>query len=817
MLSNNNQLISEYFSNILNGPFVDLPLQIPRERYEAAIDLIVSRWTSLSQRPISIYQIGQVSAPGFSDIDFIVVFPDNTRVDWAQYQPEVFPDWVQQLMTHPPYCCKESTWFDLPGWYPTFDMRHLWGDRLPKPDIPNEFASGCALGMLIDYFIVKVPRDVLWIAWEHPLRVIILANMLHSFKYIIRLSEKAGVTLPKGVKQIAPKVANLRASWFDWEDSKRLEMLTNLTGEVVSATGELIHNIDAQLTQMIGKSNSEKEASIVEHSNLFNFMSPWSFSESMRIAFDHYLYAGKITWINPASFRQILAIYADERSELHKYLETNGCRTKLQWDGGVWNTGLRYHARAIAAYGTSATRLGVPSQKYIALGYSPQPSYWKLLRRRGMQVLKGEVSVRRVIVRLGLFPLQPVLNRITSSRAAVLLGEPLFRLLGMRCKKRAINLRNVNRVLVVRLDEIGDVVMMTPFLRELRRNLPDAWITLVVKPAVHNLVELCPYVNEVLTYDRTASGRFAEQRRHGRALRLGWKHLWRRRFDLAILPRWGADYYHGSFLTYFSGAPRRVGYSANVSESKQRLNSGLDCLLSHKLEDSDPKHEIEHNLDVIRFLGGTVQEDQLELWLGEDDETFAEKVLNSKGVHPKDLLFAFGPGKRDLKRRWPLSRFVELGVWLKRKYQVYILIVGEETEESLVQELQQQLGDIVINMVGRTNLRQAVSLLKHCHLYIGNDYGPKHMALAVGVPVIEINAHPLSGSPSHQDSPQRFGPWGVPHLVLQPKKSLPPCSDGCDAKQPHCILNVSVAQVKEAVEKIMKQKDVRLPTGVPNK
>jgi len=289
---------------------------------------------------------------------------------------------------------------------------------------------------------------------------------------------------------------------------------------------------------------------------------------------------------------------------------------------------------------------------------------------------------------------------------------------------------------------------------------------------------------------------------------------WYRKGDVELLDLIAAMV--GSFLTYFSGAPWRVGYSTNVSESKQRLNSGLDRLLSHKLQDSDPKHEVEHNLDVIRFLGGSVQEEQLELWLGEDDETFAEKVLKSNGVHASDLLIAFGPGKRDLKRRWPLSRFVELGVWLK-KYQVYILIVGEETEESLGQELQQQLGDIVINMVGRTNLRQAVSLLKHCHLYIGNDYGPKHMASAVGVPVIEINAHPLSGSLSHSDSPKRFGPWGVPYFVLQPERPLAPCSDRCTATLAHCILNVSVSQVKEAVEKIMKQKDIRLSTGVPNK
>lgn len=426
-----------------------------------------------------------------------------------------------------------------------------------------------------------------------------------------------------------------------------------------------------------------------------------------------------------------------------------------------------------------------------------------------MSFLGDLKSVTKSIVRR-------MLVSLTSSRTALLVSEPFFWLLGMRWKKRAINLRKVKRVLVVRLDEIGDVVMTSSFLRELRRNLPDAWITLVVKPAVHNLVELCPYVNEVLAYDCKTSGRFAEQRRHGRVLRLGWKHLWRRRFDLAILPRWDADYYHGSFLTYFSGAPWRVGYSTNVSESKQRLNSGLDCLLSHKLEDSDPKHEIEHNLDVIRFLGGTVQEDQLELWLGEDDETFAEQILKSNRINPTDLLIAFGVGAGSKRRMWPIDNFVETGRWLREEYNARIIAVGGKGEESLGQEIHHQLGETVINATGRTTLRQTVALLKCCDLYVGNDAGPMHLAAAAGVPIVEISCHPLHGSVVHANSPKRFGPWGTPHLVLQPKKSLPPCSDGCDAKQPHCILNVSVAQVKETIEKIMKQNNPGISAGTSN-
>lgn len=388
---------------------------------------------------------------------------------------------------------------------------------------------------------------------------------------------------------------------------------------------------------------------------------------------------------------------------------------------------------------------------------------------------------------------------LTSPQATRLVGQPFLWIKGQQANGREPKLSKVNRVLVVRLDEIGDVVMTTPFLRELRRNLPHAWITLVVKPVVYNLVELCPYVNEVLTYDWNTQGSLRQLRRHMRALVLAWRHLWRRRFDLAILPRWDEDRYNSTFVAFFSGATWRVGYSENVSENKRQLNTGYDQLLTHVLDNKTLKHEVARNLDVIRHLGGTVKEDKLELWLSAEDELFAERFLSLQGVSRNDLLTAFGPGKRDLKRRWPLSRFIELGAWLNEKYNARILVVGEKEEKLLGAKLQQQLGDIVINMVGRTNLRQAVALLKYCHLYVGNDYGPKHMASAVGVPVIEINGHPQNGPALHHHSPSRFGPWRIPHIVVQPETSMSPCSDACIAGQAHCILGVSLQEVKEAV------------------
>jgi heptosyltransferase-2 len=216
-------------------------------------------------------------------------------------------------------------------------------------------------------------------------------------------------------------------------------------------------------------------------------------------------------------------------------------------------------------------------------------------------------------------------------------------------------------VLVVRLDELGDLVLTVPFLRELRRNLPDASITLLVKPAAYNLMELCPYVDQLLTFDWTTDGRYPVITRHWRALQAARRALWSRPLDLAVVPRWDTDTYHAGFVAYFSGACWRLGYSENVNTDKKRLNANFDRLFTHVLNGMALKHEVARNLDIIRSLGGTVQDDRLELWFSPEDIAFGEAHLAAHGLRSDDMLIAFGPGKRDRKRRWPLSRFIELG------------------------------------------------------------------------------------------------------------------------------------------------------------
>ncbi len=397
------------------------------------------------------------------------------------------------------------------------------------------------------------------------------------------------------------------------------------------------------------------------------------------------------------------------------------------------------------------------------------------------------------------WPISPHVTKIIS--------EPLLRYKNRRLRKRSYRLSNIKSVLVVRLDQIGDMVMTTPFLRELRWNLPDAWITIVVTPTVFDLFKNCPYVDEVLACDWEGDRDISRFQRHWKALRLAQKHLWHRQFDLAILPRRGTDQSHGSFLAYFSGAPHRVGYSDNDFDQKLPYFRNTDCLLTHVLNNHTLKHEVENTLEIIRFLGGKIQNDQMEIWLNPEDESFAEQVLKSHEIQSDELLIGFVPGAADSKRMWPLSNFVTLGGWLNEEYHARIVVVGGRGEESLGQELLRRLENALVNTIGKTTLCQAASILKHCHLFIGTDSGLMHLASAVGIPVIEISCHPQNGLSSHSNSPRRFGPWGVPHRILQPEKAIPPCLDSCIDSNAHCILGVTVDQAKKAATELLSSFD----------
>jgi heptosyltransferase-2 len=328
--------------------------------------------------------------------------------------------------------------------------------------------------------------------------------------------------------------------------------------------------------------------------------------------------------------------------------------------------------------------------------------------------------------------------------------------------------------------------------------LPNAKITLVVNPTTYNLAELCPYVDDILIYRQSVPRYIKPFVLPWRAFKLGYCTLRQRNFDIALMPRWDTDGYYTAYIAYFSWAKRRVGFSENVNLRKQVMNKGFDLMFTEVLHDEEPKHEVERCLDLIRYIGGNPSSDALELWTNSIDDNFAECLLTNLSTK---MLVAFCPGAGAEHRQWPASGFIKIGHWLKENYDPSFIIIGGFNDKTLGKKIGDALRHETINLTGKTTLRQTIALLKRCHLYVGSDTASMHIAAAVGVPIVEISCFPVDGQNWHWNSPLRFGPWKVPHKILQTKKN----SDRPDAltgKHTNSIRDISVEQVQDAIREL---------------
>lgn len=322
------------------------------------------------------------------------------------------------------------------------------------------------------------------------------------------------------------------------------------------------------------------------------------------------------------------------------------------------------------------------------------------------------------------------------------------------------NKSQINKILIIRLDEIGDVIMTIPFIRELRRNFPNAEITLIVKPQTYNLVELCPYVDKVLIFNKFF-GKFAFFVNIIKSYNFSKNFLIKKNFDLVIVPRYDVDIYCASYLAFFSRAKIRVAYSEYVTSMKKTENKGYNRFFTHIIDDSCYLHEVERNLNIICFFKGDIVNKDLEIWLDDNDKRFK----NNKN---KILIAISTVASRDNKE-WNINNYKKLITYLNKNINIDIVLIGNGDRAVMQAKFLEKNCDIKYNFVNKTTLRESLGILQKCDLYLGGDTGPTHMAAAVGLNGIALYRNNYSKINFGYDSPERFGPWNSKIITMTPR------------------------------------------------
>ena len=372
--------------------------------------------------------------------------------------------------------------------------------------------------------------------------------------------------------------------------------------------------------------------------------------------------------------------------------------------------------------------------------------------------------------------------RYTVAKGRAAAPHPIGRVKLARCRN----------ILVVKLDFIGDWVLTTPFLANLRASAPRAKITALVLDRSYDLAAACRDVDRVISVSRAERDRVWFGGESVTALAAFLRDYTAATFDIALVPRWDIDFNGALKLAWGSGAPRVVGFSERSTANKAVLNRGDDRFYTDVILDHRAVHEVEHKLALVEAVGGRIATRAATLDLTAADGAAADRFIGeSFGKRPFLAVAPFAEGRRG----YPLERLAPVVRRLAEELGLGILVVGSALHARDADTAAKLLGGV--SAASRLTLRQSAAAIARATVLIGMDSAPTHMGAALGTPVAVLSCHPAGGSPHHFNSPARFRPWGDPSriLVIQPPGAAHPCGEACDADEPHCILGISTAML----------------------
>jgi lipopolysaccharide heptosyltransferase II len=327
-----------------------------------------------------------------------------------------------------------------------------------------------------------------------------------------------------------------------------------------------------------------------------------------------------------------------------------------------------------------------------------------------------------------------------------------------------IDPQKIKKVLVIGLSCLGDMVMASAALWNLKLFLPNAKFTVWVGPRALGAVSGDPMWDEVMIYDR--GGEFAGFKGRIKALKL----MRSGKYDLIIDLR-------STIMPPFSGAR----YSPLWGLREVFLPKTL--------------HEAERTLQAMTSLGVPIKIRQLRFYIPQELRKLV-KAKHSDKVRGRKLVI-FNPGANWPPKRWPIRNFIELANLLILEHGVVIGVIGySEEEQNLGRQVLDNLPyDDTLDLTGKVPLRELGALLETSSLFVTNDTGTLHIGSAVGVPMVGLYG------PS---SPERYGPWGTKHRVVAPPMSCAPCvGKSCLYDDFACISKIRVDDVFEACEELL--------------
>jgi heptosyltransferase-2 len=342
-------------------------------------------------------------------------------------------------------------------------------------------------------------------------------------------------------------------------------------------------------------------------------------------------------------------------------------------------------------------------------------------------------------------------------------------------------------VLILQTSFLGDTVLTLPLISEVRRRFPVKKLSVLCLPASRELLQDHPAIDEIISYDKKSSDR-------------GWRGLQRtaarvkeNRFTVALAPHKSL---RSALILYLAKIPHRVGFreSRGWFLFHQRAERDREC------------HDVERNLSVLRAFGIAPEECErsIDLPVNEGVQGAVDQKLQALGVDDSGPIIGMSPGSVWPTKRWSAAGFARLIQMLRKQHGCQVLLFGGADDAAVVHDVQKRCDQGAINLVGEIGLRELPAAISRCRVFVTNDSGPMHIAVARGIPTVAVfcATTPDLG----------FYPYTSNAIIVQRPLSCRPCASHggrrCPLGTEDCIRQIRPETVLSAVERLFG-------TGVP--
>jgi heptosyltransferase I len=338
------------------------------------------------------------------------------------------------------------------------------------------------------------------------------------------------------------------------------------------------------------------------------------------------------------------------------------------------------------------------------------------------------------------------------------------------------------RILIIKPSALGDIILALPALSALKRSFPEARISWFVRPEFAPLITGHPFISDIILFDRKQLSKWWCSPDSCKSLRSLIRQLKAGEFDLVF------DFqglFRTGYFTWTTGCKRRFGMAGAREFSHLFYTDKIS-------QDASSIHLVDYYLKMVAAAG--TKQGEVEFKLPEDAGAAEQidKLLKSQGVNAKYAVLV--PGAAQANKRWPIERFAELAGKISERFGLSIVATGSQGEREYIEAI----GKRVINLAGKTMVRELMPLMRKASLVVSNDTGPGHIAAALGVPIVMIFG---------PTNPARVCPYKRPECVV----AIEPTTRGMKAdsyETRHNITHITVGQVFETACRQISEKGV---------